>query len=97
MKKLASSTLAAILVSLILVSCGESASSSAPGQTASADGGNASADETTAPSSPDGLAPADFEGYDFRIASCEFFAQIGDHVPQEMYDELDKLEKNLRK
>ena len=27
----------------------------------------------------------------------EFFAQIGDHVPQEMYDELDKLEKNLRK
>ena len=27
----------------------------------------------------------------------EFFAQIGDHVPQEMYDELDKLEKNLGK
>ena len=95
MKKYASSILAAILASLILVSCGEAAAS--PAQGTSAPQGAAAESETTAPSSPDGLAPADFEGYDFRIASCEFFGQIGDHVPQEMYDELDKLEKNLGK
>ena len=31
------------------------------------------------------------------VSIRDFFAQIGDHVPQEMYDELDKLEENLKK
>ena len=27
----------------------------------------------------------------------EFYAQIGDHMPKELYEELDKLEANLKK
>ena len=85
MKK-TSAAFAAILASLILASCGEAAASPAPAQTASGGAEPVTAEETTLSDSEDGLADQDFEGYDFRIASCNFF----DHelATYLVYDEL---------
>ena len=44
------------------------------------------------------LLTVDKESWLEDVASIkEFYAQIGDHMPSELYEELDKLEANLRK
>ena len=84
MKKIISSL---ILLTLSISACGEAASStSAPVETKAENNTVITEAESTAPEASDGLPDTDFGGYDFRIASCNFYdKELATYL---VYDEL---------